>query len=94
MGSTPVHSAPAFLQLPDKYKQDLVEELTNTCYWPVVFQTLGNDLNSKPWGVNYAIGPKKCVNRLVPRSVAWVARAPLPLHPVRTILMLAPCKLG
>ena len=22
-------------------------------------QTLGNGLNSKPWGVNYAIGPKK-----------------------------------
>ena len=27
-------------------------------------QTLGNGLNSKPWGVNYAIGPKKYANRL------------------------------
>ena len=47
----------------------------------------------KAVGVNYAIAPKKYANRLVPRSVAWVAQAPLPLLPARTILMPAPCKL-
>ena len=40
------------------------------CYWTVMSQMLGNGLNSKSWGVNYAIGPKKYANRLVPRSVA------------------------
>ena len=48
----------------------------------------------KAVGVNYAIGPKKYANRLVPRSVACAQRAPLPRHPAGTILMLAPCKLG
>ena len=47
----------------------------------------------KAVGVNYAIAPKKYANRLVPRSVAWVAQAPLPLRPAKTILMPAPCKL-
>ena len=57
--------------------------------WPVMSPMHGNDLNSKPWGVNYATGPKKYANRLVPWSLACVPLAPLPRPPARTILMLA-----
>jgi len=53
MVSTSVDNAPAFLQLRDKYKQDLVEDTR---------LTKAADL----WGVNYAIGPKKYVNRWCP----------------------------
>ena len=56
-------------------------------------QMLGNGLNSKLWGVNYAIGPKKYANRLVPWSVEWVAGVALRPRQERMILMAAPCKL-
>ena len=49
MVSTTVDNAPAFLQLRDQYKQELVEDTRLTK------------------AVNYAIGPKKCANRLEPQ---------------------------
>ena len=49
------------------------------CSWPVMPPMPRNDLNSKPWGVNYAIGPKKSANRLGPRPVACALRVPRPL---------------
>ena len=49
------------------------------CSWPVMPPMPRNDLNSKPWGVNYAIGPKKSANRLGPRPVACAPRVPRPL---------------
>ena len=86
MVSTPVDNAPAFLQLRDKYKQELVEDtrLTKAVDLAAKQHVLlakmlpmhGNDLNSKPWGVNYAIGSKKYAKSLVPRSVACAPRAP------------------
>ena len=86
MVSIPVDNAPAFLQLRDKYKQELVEDtrLTKAVDFAAKQHVLlakmlpmhGKDLNSKPWGVNYAIGSKKYANRLVPRSVACAPRAP------------------
>ena len=104
MVSTTVDNAPAFLQLRDKYKQDLVED---TCLTKAadlaakqhvllasMSQTRQNGLNSKPWGVNYAIGPKKYANRLVHRAVEWVERIALRPRQERMILMPAPCKLG
>ena len=104
MVSTSVDNAPAFLQLRDKCKQELVEDtrLTKAADLAAKQHVLlasdapmpGNDLNSKPWGVNYAIRPKKYANRLVPRLVAWVARAVLRPRQARMIVMLAPCKLG
>ena len=45
----------------------------------------GNYLNSKPWGVNYAIKPQKSGNRLGPRSVAC---APQVLPPPRQAGMI------
>ena len=69
MLSTPVDITPAFLQLRDKYiwiwwkihdrPKQLIWQQNNTCYWPVMPQTFGNDLNSKAWVVNYDFGPKK-----------------------------------
>ena len=49
------------------------------CSWPVMPPMPRNDLNSNPWGVNYAIGPKKSANRLGPRPVACAPRVPPPL---------------
>ena len=63
-----------------------------TCSWPVMPPMPGNDLNSKPWGVNYAIGPKKSANRLGPRPVVCAPRVPRPLATM--ILRRAPCKRG
>ena len=102
MVSTSVENAPAFLQLRDKYKQELVEDtrLTKAADLAAKQHVLlasdapmpGNDLNSKPWGVNYAIGPKKSANRLEPRPVACAPRVPRPLATM--ILRRAPCKRG
>ena len=102
MVSISVDNAPAFLQLRDKYKQELVEDtrLTKAADLAAKQHVLlasdapmpGNDLNSKPWGVNYAIGPKKSANRLGPRPVACAPRVPRPLATM--ILRQGPCKRG
>ena len=83
MVSTTVDNAPACLQLRDQYKQELVKytRLTKAADLAakqhlllasddlLTTPMLRNDLNSKPWDDNYAIGPKKCANRLEPRRV-------------------------
>ena len=71
MVSTTVDNAPAFLQLRDKYKQELVEDtrLTKAADLGAKQHVPGNDLNSKLWAVNYAIGPKRFANRSGSRPV-------------------------
>ena len=101
MVSTPVDNAPAFLQLRDKYKQELVEDtpLTKAADLAAKQHVLLASDAPDAWKLPQlkavgAIGPKKYANRLVPRSMACTPRAPLPRPPARTTLMLGPCKLG
>lgn len=79
MVSTAVDNAPAFLQLRDKYKQELVEDTRLTKAADLAAKQhmlLASDVSDawkrpqlKAWGVNYVIGPKKYANRSVPLSV-------------------------
>ena len=77
MVSTTQDNAPAFLQLRDKYRQELVEDTRLTKAADLAAKqhvlltsdvpVLENGLNSKPWDVNYTIGPKMSANRLGPQ---------------------------
>ena len=77
MVSTTVDNAPAFLQLRDKYKQELVEDTRLTKAADLAAKH-GNDLNSKPRGVNYAIGPKSTPTVWCPGQ--WRASRGRPCH--------------
>ena len=79
MVSTTVDNAPAFLQLRDQYKQELVEDTRLTkaadlaAKQHVLLTSDAPDAWKRPQlkagAVNYAIGPKKFANRLGLRPV-------------------------
>ena len=103
MVSTPVDNAPAFLQLRDNYKQELVEDTRLTKAADLAAKQhvlLASDVPDawkrpqlKAVGRQLRHWTEKYANRLVPRSVACEPLAPLPCPRARTILMLGPASL-
>ena len=102
--STPVDNAPAFLQLRDKYKQELVEDTRLTKAADLAAKQhvlLASDVPDawkrprlKAVGRQLRHWTKK-VRQPFGVPVSGVGeQAPLPRHPAKTILMLAPFKLG
>ena len=104
MVSTSVDNAPAFLQLRDKYKQDLVEDTRLTkaadlaAKQHLLLASDAPDARKRPQlkAVERQLRhwAKKVRQPLVPQPVERVARVPLRPGPTRMILMRAPCKLG